>query len=423
MSLTIGRATIDDPDTVRHSGDRLSLQGNLVPTSVDEMKAIRQQLLGLVDNRDEEVWPLIWSEDSSHDGFYEVAGVDLDPYLTHLSTGGPVRYSIELERINNYALPRFQTTTLATVRPNGHGITTADCNAGSYVKTSINDNDYATSGVSSLVTRGASASNPQIVVHSAAAPFTGARVSWNARADEHYSLQCVIEQSRSGTYYPVVGRDVDWSGGNWRISNGLIRVSPWVSDANYLDVEIYDWTASQWESSVFRHGYDNGAGTFVETAFVGTRPDSTGNIATPFIIRNGPQRVTLGFDCISSARRTLTLTAGDHHVVYRLESAGSRKWGGKFDAAYTPSAMGTATVGIRDGSNDGNGNRKVLMGASAMTNDTVNAETYLTTAATSVTLGLGIVLNGNSAAAGNQSADLQAQFLGATRPHRRVVAR
>jgi hypothetical protein len=423
MSLTIGRAVIaEDPEYVRQSGDRVEFVGDIDPTSVDEMKAIRQQLLGLVDNDDEQVFPLIWSEDSSHDGFYDVVGVDVEPYTTHLTTG-LLRYRVELDRIPNFANPRFEQITSAVVRPNGHSITSAVCNAGAVLVGDAAGFDYS-STETSFLTRGGSSLAEQLYVFTDTAPFTNARVGWRATPATHYTLGCLIEQKRNGTWYPVVGRSVDWDSAEWRISNGLFMVTPNTSDTNDLDVSIRQFSPAQWETTTFEYGYQ-GSVSFSGGSFLSADPGDTSALypGRPYILRNSPERVVIACDGITGYRHTLSLTAGDHHCVLRHTGSVSDNWGAQFASTVATSDMPTAAVGIRRTADNADGNREVIMHSGTATNDNVRGLSYRTANVSSTTLGIGVVKGGGSAPAGDQAADLTAQFFGATTVRRRVVSR
>ena len=93
MTLTIGRAAVDNPEKVSSSGGRITLEGDIAPANgtdaanVDEFLARRQQLVAMVDNPDMDVWPVTWSEDDTLDGFYRVRRAEVDPASVYLATG------------------------------------------------------------------------------------------------------------------------------------------------------------------------------------------------------------------------------------------------------------------------------------------------------------------------------------------------
>ena len=123
MTLTIGRAAVDNPEKVSSSGGRITLEGDIAPANgtdaanVDEFLARRQQLVAMVDNPDMDVWPVTWSEDDTLNGFYRVRRAEVDPASVYLATGVG-RYRVELERPTGLVSPLVECTTLALVMDN-----------------------------------------------------------------------------------------------------------------------------------------------------------------------------------------------------------------------------------------------------------------------------------------------------------------
>ena len=85
MTTTLGRATIGDPHggTIRQQGNRLSFTADIEGTSVDDCQAKMQQLAGMLDNPDEEVFPF-----TVEDGWVtlpERPGLGVEPDLARLA--------------------------------------------------------------------------------------------------------------------------------------------------------------------------------------------------------------------------------------------------------------------------------------------------------------------------------------------------
>ncbi len=81
MSFTIGRFTApSEPTSVDIDGNTVTFGFHVIPAAatVAALQPLRQQMLGLVENRDEEVVPVVWSADDSFDGFYRVVGLRPD---------------------------------------------------------------------------------------------------------------------------------------------------------------------------------------------------------------------------------------------------------------------------------------------------------------------------------------------------------
>jgi len=122
-TLRIGRCVIDKCiGSLTMAGDRVSITGTFDGDSLAHGKIIRQQLLGLVDNDDEPVVPLVSDLDPDLDGFYRVVSASCAPRrgraYSATSIGGRHDYDVQLERVSGgYANPSIEIPYVTASRP------------------------------------------------------------------------------------------------------------------------------------------------------------------------------------------------------------------------------------------------------------------------------------------------------------------
>lgn len=413
MTVTLGRASLTDIYDIRLHGRRLSFRTEIDATDRYGMIALRQQLAGLVDNRDEEVVPFTWSEDSSLDGFYRVVSVDVPSTTTQLVNGYIPDVEIELEQLPGFACPWFEVTTQSVLRTNGHGITTPDSIAATWpVGVAWNpDIDLApslVSPVSNFTRRASDGSN--VFLSTFTAPLTVTAYRYNVAPANYYVDACTVEVKYGSTWYPVTGLGAPRTS-TWRISNGIVRLT--ANGSSPGTFEVWDNSAAAWESRNVTHWMN--ASTYLPI----------GLTAPVTIARNAPEQVTVRVGTGSSSYAAswyYSLQRGARLVSGSWQTTTAQKHGFGLDTAHF-AASSAITGGVRVTSNDANGNRMVFGTAAANTNDLANGATWYTTAATSGAAWIGVELDGSTATAGNAAADLVDQFLGATQWRQRVVLR
>lgn len=247
MTLTIGRASVEDPEKVTASGARITLEGDIAPSGltdaakVGEFLARRQQIVGMIDNPDMDVWPVTWTEDPTIDGFYWVRRAEVTPADVAL-TAGHATYRVELERPSGLASPLIECTTLSAVMTNSHAV------AGSSTIASV----WA-------VPNAALSVDPPAIV--SGVPAAGSRTAedgalklwrvynasgtgvWTVEPGDFFDSSATIEAVLSGTdHYPLPGRSVPLTPDNWRVSNGLVRVSASATSGKLFDLSFWDTT-------------------------------------------------------------------------------------------------------------------------------------------------------------------------------------
>lgn len=229
MTVTIGRASLNDLYDLSVRGRRVSFRVDIEGSDIYGMQALRQQLAGLVDNRDEEVVPFTWSEDSSLDGFYRVVSVDVPSADTMLVNGYIPEVTVELEAIGgNAAVPWVEIMGTYVVRTNSHSITTADPTVLLPYAATLQAVKILGSSGGNLAQSGPQTTETGDLVTYQLSTSYGSQFTAGfavAPADA-YDGAVKLEVDLNGTWYPLVGRNIGMVAGNdLRLNNGIVRVT------------------------------------------------------------------------------------------------------------------------------------------------------------------------------------------------------
>ena len=415
MTIKIGRFgngaagyTVPTPMRVQPRGrGEWDLDGVVQCSSAAQMKAVRQNVLGLGEI-DEPVVPVVFSDDSDFDGFYEVTSSSVDTAQEWVAQNR-VRWSVSLARLPDYALPQIEAQLFGGFRANSHAITPTP-------ELWFPNTVY---NVAWSVSTGVSFAGPRTCADGTTVGLFGRSSSTSAaeRTVLRYAIApanwydgaCRVEVSYGGTYYPVVGRNPYslLSSTGWRITNGRLRVAP-SSTAGRLDVSIYDTAGATWETTTFKL-YTSSAASDIDSvltfAVLKNAPDEV-------VVRVGLRESITGA-APSTLRHTLdiTLRRGAHHAeFYWTCDTGTTLGYVKPNSAI---ASTTLTGGIRATANDAAGNRYVIYTPRAKTNDLVNGGLYLTAAASSFPFAIGIEYGGSGASTYDAEAYMSAEYFGA----------
>lgn len=429
MTLSIGRANLANPAELTMNGDALTVSVRLGASSVPEMKAFRQAVAGLANNPDEDVVPVIWTEDETVDGFYRVTGVSLPHHGVSYTTGWTPAATINLQRVNGYANPMFEVTTQSLVRTNGHSVTTPTTIIAYGPAVDVQNEDlvdlYPDLSSGSGLTRKLS-NGYDLRVYRLAGPTSKSTFRFVGRPAVYYMGAALLEVQYDGdavNWYPVVGNQIfDTSAtatngdavSAWRISNGMVRLTSVTAYNGAGTFEVWDNTAGAWESQSTR--FRNGTSTYGGPGNLAERSQ----VRCPVVLRNSPEEVVVKVKT-GRIEETWRIQRGAHLVTcHAYDPRGTDQYG--IGLSTNGSIGGTnITGGIRVTSNDANGNRMVFACDKSVTTNTTHTYLYPTSATTSVNLMVGVELNGSSASSGNQAADLVSQFLGAVNWRQRVV--
>ena len=379
MSMTIGRCAITRSPAVgslRQRGDEVSFRAWLIATDVDEFKARVQQLRGLMNNPDEDVFPFTWSEDSSFDGFYTDFDVEVEDSAVMLTTGvAPFR--VRMRRVGGFTAPQVECIATSVTATNAHGLPTSAAGllaVPASAPLEITPASALAGGIpyGFTSTRGVENSGGVYTLTGSlpASPFS---FGWATTPRYYYEGSAKLEREYGGTYYPTHGQQVGTldNQAGWRISNGIVRVS--MGQAARIDVSHRKGTTT-WDTAVT---WNIGAATVpvpVISAVVGR------------VIRNTPELVVVRciFQASASTYESLimdiSLRRGARWASFSLTSTNSNDWYVERASAEAGTAL---TGGFRATSTDASGNRYVVGGLAAQTNTLASGRLKLTTAATS----------------------------------------
>jgi hypothetical protein len=411
MTTTIGRASFSNaPSFLSWDGDALSLGINILPTTLAEAKALRFQLLGMLNNPDESVFPIVSTDDPDLDGFYTVTAVNVEPVDAYL-TNKLMRCSLGLVRVaNGYANPVMETFVVSRLATNSHGVLSTTNHATAAVSDS-DDLIMDYSGIQTLLGTDETIDTydgTTLTVKKFADTNVSGYYSQFAYPTGYYGFSsCMIEYSTDGsTWYQVVGRHIP-NGVAWRISNGFIRFGTVATlPEDEVTIEVAD--ANQYRGV----GVTDIRGTF-----------QLGGYQGPFVIRNSPEMVSIKVHCFTGVYITYTVWSGGTIVLLSFTSTTAT---GFLLEASTPDGTGTAvTGGIEKTGVDSNGNKMVLLSRSAVTATTASPWSItLTSSATSGVFSIGVNLSGAAAATSHFSAAGQlGQLCTPPQWRRRIAAR
>lgn len=364
MSFTIGRASLPvDPSSARWSGDQLTITGWISPTTANDTNhayALRQQLLGLVNNPDEQVFPCTFSVDPNWDGYYYVNSVNIagDPGLMEIQ--GRMPYTITLTRLaNGFSRPQIEYLTLGALRTNVHGIATPVGIMAARSRPATYDNETAPLWTTSFTT-----DDGTVGVYAAAVPFAAATGRTFTKPADYYTAMCGIEIKYGSNWYRIVGRQLPPTPGtNWRLTNGYTRVYPTnVSGTGRFTVERYN--GASWVGREF-------STTATTTAQFSTS-DTNGPL-TIQVLNNAPEFVSLR-TFYANSTFDFTLRSASPFLELAIGGTNTVQYGIKSSAVVACTAF---TGGIRATANDANGLRPLISCPVATTTDLVNGIIYL----------------------------------------------
>lgn len=409
MRLQIGRLRGDlallNVKRWNRDGERVDIAGS-TPLDRAESLIVQERILGLVDNLDEEIVPVTFDANPAVDGYYRVLGARVEPYRFPL---GRFPWSMSLQRVSGFAAPLMETVIVGALRTNTVGITTANAVSSVGVPDAVSEFYDDTLGGATLFTR--TAADGVVQLARTISPYSR-RQRFSILPADYYKAAATFEVG--STLRTVVGAQIGSELSNWRISNGLIRLS---FAPTGFSVQCFDGT--QWDTAkVFAITYSAG------TAIVSPSP------AGIRVLRNSPECVSVRLPshgpvfAVSGEFPTyvdLTLRRGDRLVHAFASVAGvATEWGVRVVTAEAATAL---TGGIRATSNDAAGNRFVLTSPQTVTNDLVNGRIQQTVGASTFPCAFGFEVGGTGAATNDQAQNLIYQYMAASSERVMVTAR
>ena len=399
MSFQIGRIGLDitfDPTDVMvrgNNGQRIvTVTGELAADSADEAKSLRNELWRMTENEDLVV-PVISSADSSLDGFYKV--LDASIAIQSISLEGWYPFQCQLEAFGSEGRVAIESRIVGGLRTNDHGITLVEA-APFHALPDPYIGYQGYSIMPALMTRTGVDGSIRVwrdVV-------TSVSPVWSIPAADFYDDAAKVEVG--STLRVLAGLDAENLPGDWRISNGLVRVTPNATNGR-LDIQIYD--GSTWESlETFEVIADSEVGAWSILSVL--RNDAAAVIIRLF------QRLANDGDWVSL---DLTLRRGSMFVEGRITThtdatIGVDHTSGTAAVSVQPSGASSA-VAIERASNDGNGHRWALGSSMSHAQDIANGTIHKATCC-EFTFFLGFAKDGSSAVDGDRTRDLCLQYLG-----------
>lgn len=415
MAFQVGRAGGDvamrEPKSVDFDGQTVTITGDILASSFADSTALRQQLLGLVNNEDEPVVPLSWGADAHLDGYYRVLDVSV-PSSPVSKQRYLFPYTVTLERTKQYARPVFELTSIGSLRTNSHSIVAGDTFDYSWRPLSAIPVQTATTlstGNSRTPSGGSAAyflkyANP-------ASTYTNAYL---VQPSQFYEGAATLELSYdSGTTWRVAtGRQIEHLPTQFRLSNGFVRVTD-AGDASNASLNVSHYDGSTWETAKKYYVTNNSSAI------------STGPPVAITVLRNSTEQVAVRLTYGFAGSDTMTLDVSLRRGARNVECYWSRP---EYSLAYgvfraSVEAATALTGGIRATSNDAGGNRYVLATPSAKTNDLTNGGFYLSSNATSLTFVIGMEVGGSSATNDETAQNQVYQYMAARSHTLRYVGR
>lgn len=413
MTLTIGRTSGLRPTRARptYDGAGVVVDGVYVASSTDALRAARQQLLGLQGNADEEVVPVVWATDSTLDGFYRPSNVRVD-VLGPPATATRMRFSVRLDRLSSgHRSPWFEVATQSVVRTNSHSVTTPSGVVAAFQAPS-SDSQYEMGDTIKTISPSAHTLDTGDTIYrfkrSAPMSLTGFRFATSP--PKFYAGSCVVEVRRSGTWYPVVGREGLEAGAVWRISNGLVRLTS-VDGSTAGTVEVYN--GSQWEAQSLQHASIPNFGVSSGQVTRGAHIGAGGPLA---ILRNGPEQVAVQVRGTEESV-TWSVQRGAYLVGCTMTWYSSTEFARGLVYA-TNTGMTAFTGGLRRTTADASGNGLALISPSTVTYSSTTLGGLGAPSGTGLAIGLAIDDTGSTAAT-----TLRDEWFAATTFAQRVIAR
>lgn len=366
MSMTLGRfSTSEDPDAgaLRQSGDEVRFESMIVAADLNEFKARVQQLRGLVDNDDERVFPFTWSEDSTFDGFYTDLDVEVNDQPAMLASFS-APFSVRMRRVvGGFAVPEFETISTTVLRTNAHSVTTPTGILGATFAPTAYDYE------SSLVSPALYTTEDGAVAVEDTPGAAGVQLySTYLRPADTYKAAARIEVKYGSTWYPIHGKHIPLgTGGNWRISNGYVRMYPSMVASTKRAFTVETWRSPSWVGQEFENVSFN-SGTALWTLRNAT--GGTVGYTDPVVLRNDAEQCVVTTRDESGTTFTWSVRRGDLWVEATIALAGG---GGTTSYGFGRSATEAATSfsgGIRATANDANGLRYLLACVDHQTRET-----------------------------------------------------
>lgn len=325
-NFTIGRVGIDiDVDSIAswdEKGSRVSIAGRTASGSVPNALVLRQQLGGLVDSPDEDFVPVTWADQPEVNGYYRVISTSVSSFADG-SFDGIYLFTCELEKVQGFAAPLIETICLGKTRslPSGGWGPWVSRRATGIPFSAQGYAEYRTD-TGELLQNWPSATREgesgKVDIYSITADSVIQQ--YYVPASKYYEAAATVLVG--APLRVAVGRQVSNDSRSWKLSNGLIEITP--DDSDLLGLKFRTWIGDQWSAwQIFKLGSQ-----FEYYSDIDPFP-----IPHTFsILSNGPESVTIrlvaAYRSIQSSKMIdITLKRGAYLAEIELHSV-SKAWMG-----------------------------------------------------------------------------------------------
>lgn len=421
MSLKIGRVGLDvsleNPKSWRFASGRdrsETIRGQLTSASLAETKALRSELLG----QNGQIVAVVFSDDSTIDGFYRQIDADIDAADYSLNDTGLYDFSATLVRIGGLSSVEFQSLLTIDEMVNSHGLLDTE------VKPSVAP---PVGALAFDVGDTSPSAHTRVTEDGTIKVFIDLNEdidpTWSATPASYYSGGVEITvggRVRTGLDYP--GNLPD----DWMISNGQIRFTPGVTAlVNNGRVQMEVWDGAGWSTpKAFKLIFEpTGTNTTVPEWHFLTIVRNDPHVGIIRLVRDA-ETAPAGFH---THTLDITLRRGMRHASFVYSWSGATTtWKVMRDTAeattdITPTGA-AAVVGIRATANDAGGDRFILGSPATITRDNANGGIQFATTRV-FSFCIGAEINGSGAAANDLAAELFLQYFGAVYETIRAVPR
>jgi hypothetical protein len=388
-----------------------------------DMMVLKDQVLGLQNNADEPVVPVIIPSLPRLSGYYRVDGVSVG--LASSAFGGvSLPIHVDLTPVQGFTAPAIEAILTGALLTNSVGAVSGDATPIHCVP-SLATEYFALSGAGRFI-GGRVAEDASLDVNLLGSTYAVIARYSLAPAD-YYKAAAKFEQG--SPLFPVMGRLMAQADTlNWRLSNGLIRITPNAqAGGTGSTFNVSHYNGSTWSKP---KGFTVGSSGGV-VGSIGTGIGSS--IQSVTVLRNSPEEVVIRLVVGNPPAYTgrvfvdLSLRRGDVMADLFLSSDLSLKWQvfRQNAEAATAITFGAVTAGgIRATANDSDGNRYILLSYQAATTTSLaNGALTQNAFSTSFDAAIGAEIGGSGAGTPNVATAIAGQYLAAQAETQRIVAR
>ena len=439
MTIQIGRwglgtLTLPNPDRIIRNGNQVAIEGwagavqGAGVTSRAMMLVLRDQFANLV-GPDEPVVPLVYSYDSTFNGYYEVVAANITQYDIADEARARFRYQVQLVRVTAYGIVEAVMSGCDRAGKPATMINAFGPTPWHGVPSTWLGYDYGYLAVLTPSTRnlfGGGSIDYYSMVHNASTPtvtdFYDATVTVGADPANYYDGQ--VQLYSGSTPYLVIGRQVINDPTHWRLSNNLVQIDNSSGAGNHFTMKFVRSNGSQYDSA-WGYVLGFGAGGGFTTLPAGVTPRSL------TVLRNTPWLTTirLAYSIYSGQSSSVTLDIslrrGSRVATFVIRSNNNQRWGLDWQSTAACSALDPFAAGWVAGyvetANNADGHRRVVLTGSGGGISPGYGTVSLSGAGTFLECAEGMQLNG-AGSAPDRGVDYQTEYFAAVGELDRIAA-